>query len=107
MEDTGTILLLPEPTGEFMVEGPPLPECFRRGQTRLAAVGNAEEALGVHLKAMGKPGERIPWESATLPVQAENLAEGPLYRASLALAETLTAEPGHGNSKSDAEIAAG
>lgn len=91
MEYTYTILLLPEPTGEFMVEVPALPGCFSRGKTILEAVRHAEEAIRVHLTAMGKHGERIPCEGPTIPVETEDLAEGHLYRVSVELAEALAA----------------
>ncbi len=45
MEYTYTILLLPEPTGEFMVEVPAPPGCFSRGKTILEAARNAGEAM--------------------------------------------------------------
>jgi predicted RNase H-like HicB family nuclease len=62
MEYTYTIVLLPEPKGEFMVEVPALPGCFSRGKTILDAVRNAEEAIRVHLTAMSKHGAKIPRE---------------------------------------------
>ena len=62
MEYTYTILLLPEPIGEFMVEVPALPGCFSRGKTEAEATRNAEEAIQVHVAAMLKHGAEIPRE---------------------------------------------
>jgi predicted RNase H-like HicB family nuclease len=91
MEYTYTIVLLPEPTGEFMVEVPALPGCFSRGKTIFDAVRNAEEAVRVHLTAMRKHGAEIPREGRTIPVETEDLAEGHLFRVSVQLLEAKAA----------------
>lgn len=62
MEETYTVLLRPEPEGEYTVKVPALPGCLTRGRTVLEALRNAEDAIEGYLFSMRKHGEPIPHE---------------------------------------------
>ena len=67
MRLTYTVLLLPEPEGEFTVEVPALPGCFSRGKTIIEALGNAEEAISCHVGSLMEHGDTVPEENGTVP----------------------------------------
>jgi antitoxin HicB len=91
MRLTYTVLLLPEPEGEFTVEVPALPGCFSRGKTIIEALRNVEEAISCHVGSLMDHGDPIPEENGTIPVNTEDLTEGLLFRVSVALVEAMAA----------------
>ena len=91
MRLTYTVLLLPEPEGEFTVEVPALPGCFSRGKTIIESLRNAEEAISCHVGSLMEHGDAVPEENGTIPVNTEDLTEGLLFRVTVALAEAMAA----------------
>lgn len=59
---TYTVVLRPEPEGEFTVIVPALPGCFSRGRTVMQCVRNAQEAIECYLESMAQHGEEFPVE---------------------------------------------
>ena len=68
MHETYTVLLRPEPEGEFTVKVPALPGCLSRGKTVLEALRNAEDAIQGYLFGLAKHGEPIPHEDRVVPL---------------------------------------
>ncbi|MDB6031848.1 MAG: hypothetical protein JWM16_2186 [Verrucomicrobiales bacterium] len=46
--------------GAFVVDVPELPGCMAHGKTRIAAIRNAEEAIGFWIKTAKEDGVKIP-----------------------------------------------
>jgi len=91
MDLTYTIVLLPEPNGQFAVEVPALPGCFSCGKTIFEAVHNAEEAIRSHLAAMAKHGVEPPREGRSILVDTKDLSEGHMYRVTVRREEAKVA----------------
>ena len=81
MEETYTVLLRPEPEGEFTVKVPALPGCLTRGRTVLEALRNAEDVIGGYLISLRKHGEPIPHEEQ-ITFATGNLTHALIYRVS-------------------------
>ena len=80
-----TVVLLPEPEGEFTVEVPALSGCFSRGLTITEALRNAEEAIHCHVQALRELGQEIPRESGQVVVDTQELTEALLFKVGIAL----------------------
>ena len=91
MKLTYTVVLLPEPEGEFTVEVPILPGCFSRGPTINEALRNAEEAVRCHLESITQHNGEIPREGDTVPLTTEGLTEALVFRVSVTLEEARVA----------------
>jgi predicted RNase H-like HicB family nuclease len=90
MRETYTVLLRPEPEGEFTVKVPALPGCLTRGRTVLEALRNAEDAIQGYLVSLAKHDEPIPHEEeVTFPTG--NLTEALIYRVSVEVREVAQA----------------
>jgi predicted RNase H-like HicB family nuclease len=55
-----TIVWWSEEDGAFVVEAPELPGCMGHGETRPAAIRNAEDAIGLWIKTAKEDGVEIP-----------------------------------------------
>ena len=82
-----TVVVVPEPEGEFTVEVPALPGCFSRGPTINEALRSAEEAIACHVGSLLDDGEEAPREGATVPLDTEGLTEALVFRVSVPVAE--------------------
>ncbi|MBM3472502.1 MAG: type II toxin-antitoxin system HicB family antitoxin [Armatimonadetes bacterium] len=88
---TYTVVLRPEPEGEFTVIVPALPGCFSRGRTVMECLQNAQEAIECYLESMAQHGEEFPVEGDEVTISTENLTEALIFRVSVAGVEALVA----------------
>lgn len=59
--------VIPEEDGKgYYVVVPALPGCFSQGRTIEEALGNAQEAIALHVRSLKKQGEPVPTEENTL-----------------------------------------
>jgi len=72
---TYTVVLRPEPEGEFTVIVPALPGCFSRGRTVMESLRNAEEAIECYLESMAQHSEELPVEGNEVTISTANLTE--------------------------------
>jgi predicted RNase H-like HicB family nuclease len=91
MERLCTVVLLPEPEGEFTVEVPALPGCFSRGRSINEALRNGEEAIRCHLGSMLRHGEEVPPEGDAVLLSTDDLTEALVFRLTISLAEAEVA----------------
>ena len=88
---TYTVVLRPEPEGEFTVLVPALPGCFSRGRTVIESLRNAEEAIECYLESMAQHGEEFPIEGSQITIPTTNLTEALVFRVSAASTEAKVA----------------
>jgi len=91
LDVTYTVVLRPEPEGEFTVKVPALPGCFSRGHTVIESLQHAEEAIACYLGSLRKHGEAIPREGDTITISTENLTEALVYRVRVVVEEAQVA----------------
>lgn len=75
-----TVVVLPEPEGEFTVEVPALRGCFSRGTTIIDALRNAEEAIECHLGSILQHNEAVPVEGSAIQVDTDDLTQALLFK---------------------------
>ena len=61
-----------EPTGRYYVLFPDLPGCTTTGDTEEEALGNAKEAMSLHIFGMEDDGDEIPAPNSIVGLQGEN-----------------------------------
>jgi len=88
---TYTVVLRPEPEGEFTVLVPTLPGCFSRGRTVIDALRNAEEAIECYLESLIQHAEEVPVEGPEISIPTTNLTEALVFRVSVVMSETKVA----------------
>ena len=86
-----TVVLRPEPEGEFTVLVPSLPGCFSRGRTVIESLQHAQEAIECYLESLVQHGEAIPSEGDAVSVPTHNLTEALIFRVTVALEEAKVA----------------
>jgi len=86
MKRTYTVLLHPEPEGDFSVMVPALPGCFSCGRDIPEALSMAKEAIECHLLGLHDLGEKLPAEGRELMLPRQAV-KGTLlaYRVSVEL----------------------
>lgn len=57
-----SVILIPNPDGQYSVEVPALPGCLSCGRTREEALANVRDAIGLYIEALKEDGEPIPVE---------------------------------------------
>ena len=88
---TYTVVLRPEPEGEFTVLVPALPGCFSRGQTVIDCLRNAEEAITCYIESLQQHGEEVPREGDSVTIATGNLSEALIFRVSVVAEEAREA----------------
>jgi predicted RNase H-like HicB family nuclease len=87
-----TVLLVPDPEGDIGVEVPALPGCFSRGKTITEALRNVEEAIQCYLASLLDDGEPLPEETGPISIDTATIAEGLLFKVSVALEDVTEAK---------------
>jgi predicted RNase H-like HicB family nuclease len=88
---TYTVLLVLDPGGDFGAEVPALPGCFSRGKTVGEALRNVEEAIQCHIGSLEDHELPVPEETGPISIDASDIAEGLLFKVSVALDEATEA----------------
>jgi len=88
---TYTVVLRPEPEGEFTVIVPALAGCFSRGRTVMESLRNAEEAIECYLESMAQHGEEFPVEGNEVTISTGNLTEALMLRVTVDMSATKVA----------------
>ena len=91
MELTYTVILRPEPEGEYTVLVPALPGCLTCGATIGQALRSAEEAIALYVECLIEDGLAVPREGASVTLETEHLTEAHVFRVSIELDDATVA----------------
>ena len=86
-----TVVLRPEPEGNYTVLVPALPGCLTCGETIGDALRMSEEAIRVFLESLLDDRLPIPDEGPTVSLETENLTEAHVFRVSVLMDEAPVA----------------